>query len=391
MQKYLFVFGRNPELSLMETVSFIHSHSLKYRIVSHNSKAAIIELEAKNIEEIQQKLGSIVKIGKTIIECNFEKETFKKELEKKDLIQQKKFFYAINNFSSSHNIANFLKDYLKKKFKEQKARAVLKHGKSEIFANPSQVLSWKLIESQTDFLIYSFEKTIYFAITITCSKPKELEQRDIGRPEQKPLQAVSLRLAKILVNLSQAKPGQTVLDPFCGIGTIIMEAMNLGINGIGIDKDEEMIHAAKKNISWFKEKYSNSSNYKIFIGNAQNISKFVQKNEIQAAATEPYLGPLISILPSEERTKQLISELERLYSSMFSELAKVLKKDSIVAIVLPQIIANSNKKFRAREQVFYSHGFRNFNIISELKEHNPYLYRDEESKIDRLIYVLKKL
>ncbi|MDO8537872.1 MAG: DNA methyltransferase [archaeon] len=390
MQKYLFVLGRNPELSIMETSSFLISNNYKYRIVSFNKQAAIIELETKNIQEIQQKLGSIVKIGKILIETIFEKETFKKELNKIDLIKQKKFFYAINNFSTSHNIANYLKDYLKKRFKEEKTRAVLKHGKHEVFANPSQVLSWKLIESGTDFLVYTFEKKIFFAITITSSNPKELEQRDNGRPAQKPLQAVSIRLAKILVNLSKAKEGDTILDPFCGIGTVLMEAMNSGKNAVGVDKDAEMIESAKKNLNWFRKQYNNSMNYKLALGDSSRLSSLVQKNEIDAVATEPYLGPLISILPSEERTKKLVSELERLYSSMFSELGKILKKDSIVVIILPQLIANSNKRFRVREQVFYSHGFRNFHIIPELKEHNPYLYRDEESKIERLIYVLRK-
>jgi len=204
------------------------------------------------------------------------------------------------------------------------------------------------------------------------------------------LQAISLRLAKILINLSQAKKEKTILDPFCGIGTVLMEAMNLQINAIGLDNDESMIEGAKRNLNWFKKKYNNSSNYKLFNAKAESISKFVQKNEIDAVASEPYLGPLISFLPPEKKAKETIAELEKLYSAMFAELSKIMKKESIVAIILPQIIADSNKKFRANEKVFLNYGFKKFYIMCELKEHNPYLYRDEESKIERLIYILQK-
>jgi tRNA G10 N-methylase Trm11 len=43
------------------------------------------------------------------------------------------------------------------------------------------------------------------------------------------------QLAKCLFNLAGLKPGQTVLDPFCGSGTVLLESYLNGLRGIGID------------------------------------------------------------------------------------------------------------------------------------------------------------
>lgn len=43
------------------------------------------------------------------------------------------------------------------------------------------------------------------------------------------------QLAKSLFNLAQLEPGQTVLDPFCGSGTVLLEAYLNGLKGIGFD------------------------------------------------------------------------------------------------------------------------------------------------------------
>ena len=42
-------------------------------------------------------------------------------------------------------------------------------------------------------------------------------------------------MVRAILNIIGMKPGQTVLDPFVGSGTLPLEAMLLGINSIGID------------------------------------------------------------------------------------------------------------------------------------------------------------
>ena len=58
------------------------------------------------------------------------------------------------------------------------------------------------------------------------------------------------RLARVLVNLV-ARPGDSLLDPCCGTGTIVMSAAYSGIRAVGYDTNLRMIGATTKNLQHF--------------------------------------------------------------------------------------------------------------------------------------------
>ena len=58
------------------------------------------------------------------------------------------------------------------------------------------------------------------------------------------------RLARVLVNLV-ARPGESLLDPCCGTGTIVMSAAHSGIRAVGYDTNLRMIGATTKNLQHF--------------------------------------------------------------------------------------------------------------------------------------------
>jgi tRNA (guanine10-N2)-dimethyltransferase len=54
--------------------------------------------------------------------------------------------------------------------------------------------------------------------------------------------------ARTLVNLSQAKVGDIICDPFCGTGGVLLEAELCGMKIIGSDMDPMMIEGCRKNL-----------------------------------------------------------------------------------------------------------------------------------------------
>lgn len=72
---------------------------------------------------------------------------------------------------------------------------------------------------------------------------------------------LDLKLSRCIVNLSQLKEGKTICDPFCGTGTILLQAESMEIKSIGIDFDPLMCNITRKNLATngFKSKVINST------------------------------------------------------------------------------------------------------------------------------------
>lgn len=85
------------------------------------------------------------------------------------------------------------------------------------------------------------------------------------------------RLARVLVNL-MARPGDLLLDPCCGTGTIVMSAAHSGIRAVGYDNNPRMVGATTKNLQHF------GLTADVVLGDARQIS-----GQFDAVATDlPY-------------------------------------------------------------------------------------------------------
>src|SRR5438105_4735768 len=59
--------------------------------------------------------------------------------------------------------------------------------------------------------------------------------------------AIFPKLSRALVNLSGAQPGDAFLDPFCGTGSLLIEASIVGAEPIGVDLARKMVRGARRN------------------------------------------------------------------------------------------------------------------------------------------------
>ncbi len=84
-----------------------------------------------------------------------------------------------------------------------------------------------------------------------------LEEKKFGQrtPRKKPFfhpSSLQPKLARCLVNLSRATKYEALFDPFCGTGTILIEAGLMGIECIGGELKEKMIKGAKRNLEHYR-------------------------------------------------------------------------------------------------------------------------------------------
>ncbi len=68
--------------------------------------------------------------------------------------------------------------------------------------------------------------------------------------EQRPHQyssALPPRIARAMVNLVAA-PGDTIIDPCCGVGTVLVEAEHMGVRAVGCDINPRLVEQAAENL-----------------------------------------------------------------------------------------------------------------------------------------------
>lgn len=58
------------------------------------------------------------------------------------------------------------------------------------------------------------------------------------------------RLARALVNLV-APPARIIFDPFCGTGSILLEALAVGLQAVGLDSNPRMVGMSRRNLAHF--------------------------------------------------------------------------------------------------------------------------------------------
>ncbi len=353
MVNYIFILGRDPELSKRELFAYLKTNNYNYSIQDSSEIALVLRMEQINANEFIRALAGIQKIGIKI-----------DSFENLYTGTANKVKYAISNYTNDESLLDELKSY----FKKEGIRATLKksHYEQE-FLTPSEASS--VIE------IIQYNQVVYKSVAIF--NPREYKARDLQRPVQSPMHTISIRLAKFLINLSEVKKNETLLDPFCDIGTILQEALLMNINVIGIDKDKFCIDASNKNISWLRSRYSINNSLELYELDPRHSDRKVAS--VDVVVTEPYLGPFIKGFPTEIEAKRTLSELVPLYRELLITLQKITRKN--IVLITPLFRTKSRKQLRLDLTPF---------INIRFAADPPMLYVTPTSKMFREIWVIRK-
>lgn len=142
------------------------------------------------------------------------------------------------------------------------------------------------------------------------------------RPMKRPFfSPVSLhpRLARLLVNLTGARRGERLWDPFCGTGGIAIEATLIGLRAAGSDIDGKMVDGARLN-----HRHCAGDDGEFFHGDVGEAARRV--GTVDAVAAD---------LPYGRASSTKKEPLASLYRRAFGAIAGVLKPGGRAAIITP--------------------------------------------------------
>ena len=437
--KYFFVLGINPTLSLAELAAVFNHGELALA----QKNIAILETDQKIEANIIKKIGGTIKFGRIFSELNSTDTADilgAAEVFAKPEKSRAKFYFGISFYgkakiypvkSSPAGAKQFHGVNLKVLGMEFKKLLKQSGIPSRWVVSREATLSSVVVEQNklttdrgAEIVIIQFDKKLLLGKTLAVQPFKELSFRDYGRPGRDNYSGMlPPKLAQIMINLAtippltkgvggilQSNDNATILDPFCGSGTILTEAALMDHRHlIGSDISAQAIQNAKKNIDWLKSNFQLSTfNFQLFHSDATQVSKHLPSNSVDAIITEPYLGPQRGRIDY----KKTISELEKLYSESLREFKKILKPNGRIVIIWPVFQKKplslrgsaSDRSNLANADIAgtLNPNLDNFKIINPIPENlrhdkrikltdrNTIIYGREGQKVWREIVILKK-
>jgi tRNA G10 N-methylase Trm11 len=369
----LFIPGKNWRLSLAELASVLEAKKAKFEVRSFSKEFFVVRIEEDRGFWSIADLGGFIKIGDvaTTLSTESVKEAFlQKNREAKAQISKNvtssglidgifemssgKTVFGVSVYcaervlrSVSRSIQRFVGSAVKRELagygRKSKFMGFSKERKYPQLSH-IEVLKKNLVENKAEILFCVGKEQTFVATTIAVHNPFEFQKRDVGKPVQRKIFAMPPRLARIMINLAACTEGKVLLDPFCGVGTILQEALLSKAKAIGVDINRWCVEAARRNMEWLKTEYSlENAEYRVLQGDVRRLSQKIGWEQVDCIATEPDLGPALRQVPTTSYAMRIVGKLEPLYHGLLEEAYKVLKSDGRLVLVSPFIKTRSGK------------------------------------------------
>ncbi len=322
--QYLFALGREPNISIAEIIEVFKTMKFPVDVAVINHRFLIAQTkDSLDAVALMRRLGGTIKIAKAEEAVSADAQGIATYLND---AQDGKIIFSISGENAKYfglEIKKILKSM------DRSARFVEANNTATILHN-------KLVERRGDITLV--KKMVF--ITRTIQPIQEWSARDYERPAHDSKSGMlPPKLARIMINLSAADPAKDVLwDPFCGSGTMLMEAAAMGFRSlIGSDISNKAIEDTKKNIEWIKGK-SHISNCTVhmFQSDVRHAQHPLGRQHVDCIVTEPYLGKPLKGRESRELLKKQTQELKIVYIEAFRTFKKILPKHSTVVCIIPR-------------------------------------------------------
>jgi len=368
----LFISGKNWQLSLAELTAYLQARQISFEIQHFTKEFFTIQTQQILDPMVIGDLGGTLKISQGMLSLSSQqvKDAYVKHnkqaeeqvveaLKKSDIVNQMakqakgKVFFGVSVYleedhlkARAGEIQRLLGSTIKDELSEygKKARFMGFANKSQGQLSHVEVLKKNLVENKSEILLCIGKETSWIATTIAVHNPFEFQKRDIYKPRQRKIFGMPPRLAKIMVNLSSCTEEKTLLDAFCGVGTVLQEALLIKAHVVGTDINPWCIKAAEDNLEWLSQEYElRNADYRVIQSDVDFLSRKIGIENVDCIVSEPDLGPALRQIPTTPYAKKVIDKLTPLFFGFIEEAYKVLRPDGMLVVVTPYIVTRSGQ------------------------------------------------
>jgi tRNA G10 N-methylase Trm11 len=366
MPAKLFISGKNWMLSLAELTSYFKTREIDFEIQFFSGEFFVLSFKEDFEATTISSLGGTIKIAEVKAKFSTEivKEAFlKKNKQAKTQIIEflasnslvdgmakstEKLLFGVSVYctestlrSSSgviqRSIGSAVKDNLADLGKKANFMGFSSDRKLAQLSHV-EVLKKNLVENKAEILFCIGRTETWVATTVAVHNPFEFQKRDIYKPNQRKIFGMPPRLARIMVNLSACKSGKVLLDPFCGVGTILQEALLEKTMVVGMDVNPWCVKASTENLEWLVREYGlEDADFRILQGDVNKLLEKVGQDSMDCIVCEPDLGPALRQVPTDPYAIKIIQKLEPLYFGFVEQAYMALKPGGRLVLVTPYI------------------------------------------------------
>ncbi|MEK7116496.1 MAG: hypothetical protein AAB879_03815, partial [Patescibacteria group bacterium] len=338
--RHFAIFGSHPRLSLAEFRAIRPEIPSPLLLAS----AAIFETEKWDGGDLMQCLGGTVKLGDIVATIPTAELTGERlitpppapPLKLRGWVRGGALDFGLTIFGSKK--FSKLPIEFKRALKSLGISSRWVTGKGGTEIAPAAVAKLKLMSEGIDLCLFVVGDVTHIGKTTHVQDADAWSTRDYGRPRRDILAGMlPPKLARMMVNLATPilqlnKEGGrgVVLDPFCGSGTILMEAA-LATDAariIGSDSDDEHISDTRKNIAWLVQNHILTSRdeqrIETCVCDARRLSTKFAPRSMTAVVTEGTLGPPLRGHESHAALERNAREVTELWIATLKELRPLL-------------------------------------------------------------------
>ena len=318
----------------------------------------------------------------------------------KSTIGDNKYQFALSS-NRNMELQSIAMNFKKQLVKEDKSIRIINKNNSPIspaLAKKERIgtkaFEWHIIDRGNNECI--------IAETIAFQDIDGYSDRDMGKSRDMNVGMLPPKLSQILLNLAELKAHQAFYDPFCGLGTLPIEALRYeDVLIIASDIEESLVAKTKSNLEQMQD-HHNTHPIETFTRNALQPSHDLGEirkhypNRSLTVATEWYLGPIIRKYSNYHVIEEALNETTPITHGFIKQLAKDLRKWERACICMPcwfysekytyipQIVSILSASWFAIERIEHPLLDRSYTARWSL------IYRRETQNVGREIFVLIK-
>lgn len=343
---YFTIGGSHPKLSLTE----LHFVIPDFAPIAHKDVMMVLETDEWDDQVLMRRLGGTVKLGEIL--CQMRLDRFTPEKVVQVLTKQKAptegarsldFGWTVYGSKSAQSALKKFPIQIKKSLKAKGWSTRWVTGKGQQSLSPAAVAKCKLTQMpHADLCVLVDGDQVYVGRTTQVQDADAWSLRDYSRPFRDSANGMlPPKLARMMVNLAAVPDNGTVIDPFCGSGTVLMESL-LATSAekiIGSDIDPRFIEHTNQNLTWLVKEHiikaSDLSRCHVFASDVKDVQNHLDKQSLDAVVTEGWLGPPLQGNETSATLQQNAKNILALWEAALFALRPLLKSSARLVIVIP--------------------------------------------------------